>query len=323
MNLDWLIPSSFAHPGRLWCWLLVPLFLLGYVLILRLRGHSGMRFTNTGVLGRIAVKQRTWLRHLAVGLSVLTLVTLTVAYAIPQAKDRVPRERATIVIVIDVSLSMEATDVTPNRLDAAKKEAKQFVDALPEGYNVALVSLSGNSGIRIPPTTDHGAVKLAIDRLSLQESTAIGDAIYSSLDAVARAPKGNDKDPAPAAIILLSDGANTAGRSPRQAATEAAQSKVKIFTLVYGSDNGWVEVDGKREKVPPDEELMRDIAKETGGQSYTAKNADQLKNAYKQVQSKVGYEEVATEVTARWAGLGVVFGVLAALAAIFMAARWA
>lgn len=319
---DWLHPMGYEHPERSVFFLLVPLGIVLYLVAMRLRNRRGMRFTNTGVLSQVLPKQRRILRHVAVVMSLLSIVTLTLAYMIPFAGDRVPRERATVVVVLDVSRSMGATDVKPNRLDAAKAEAKDFVRSLPSGYNVAVVSLSGNPGLRIPPTNDHEAVARAIDVLEMQDSTAIGDAIYAAISGVEMAPKGNDNTVAPAAIVLLSDGTNTAGRAPRQAADEAKQKKIPIYTVAYGTDTGYVDLDGKRENVRPDRELMKDIATLSGGEMLSAGSADDLKQAYANLKSKVGYDVVRTEVTARWAGLGLVFGLLAAVAAIMMAARW-
>ena len=185
-----------------------------------------MRFTNTGVLGAVVPVQSQWRRHLAVALTLLSLAALTIAWSRPSGVDRVPRERATIVLVLDVSQSMAATDVKPNRLDAAKTEAKRFVASIPATYNVALVSLSGAPASRLPPTTDRGQINRAIDALTLQDSTAIGDAINVAMATLQSAPKAADGSIPPGAIVLLSDGQNTAGRSPTQEAAEAAKAKL-------------------------------------------------------------------------------------------------
>ena len=133
-------------------------------------------------------RDRTWLRHVAVGLSILSLLTLTVAYAKPKGEVSVPRERATIVVTIDVSLSMEATDVQPNRLDAAKSAAEDFVNSLPPKFNVAVVSFAGTATTLVPPTQDRGAATAAIQSLQPKASTAIGEGIYTSLAALAQVP---------------------------------------------------------------------------------------------------------------------------------------
>jgi Ca-activated chloride channel family protein len=312
------IEQMFLNPERLWWLLLIPLLVAAYVYLTRRKNRSGMRFTNTGVLGAVVPVQSQWRRHLAVALTLLSLAALTIAWSRPSGVDRVPRERATIVLVLDVSQSMASTDVKPNRLDAAKDEAKQFVASLPAQYNVALVSLSGNPAARMPPTTDRGQVNRAIDALTLQDSTAIGDAINVAMATLQSAPKAADGSIPPGAIVLLSDGQNTAGRSPTQEAAEAAKAKVPIYTIAYGN----VDLDGKREKVPPDKALLQRIASMTNGQAYAAENVGQLDSVYKNIRSEVGYEEVRKEITATWAGYGLAFAVVAALAAVSLGARW-
>jgi len=316
------LEQMFLNPERLWWLLLVPVLVGLYIFLSRRKNRSGMRFTNTAVLGAVVPVQSQWRRHLAVALTLLSLVALTVAWSRPSGVDRVPRERATIILVLDVSQSMAATDVKPNRLDAAKAEAKEFVASLPPVYNVALVSLSGNPAARMPPTTDRGQVGRAIDALTLQDSTAIGDSINVAMSTLQSAPKAADGSVPPGAIVLLSDGQNTAGRSPTQEAAAAAKAKVPIYTIAYGTENGYVDLDGKREKVPPDKALLQRIAAMTNGQAYSAENVGQLDSVYKNIRSEVGYEEVRKEITATWAGYGLAFAVVAALAAVSLGARW-
>ena len=318
MNLD----QMFLNPERLWWLLLVPVLVAAYIYLTRRKNRTGMRFTNTSILGAVVPVQSQWRRHLAVALSLLSLVALTIAWSRPSGVDRVPRERATIVLVLDISQSMAATDVKPNRLDAAKTEAKRFVASMPPSYNVALVSLSGTPASRLPPTTERGQVNRAIDALTLQDSTAIGDAIGVAMSTLQSAPKAADGSVPPGAIVLLSDGQNTAGRSPTQEAAAAARAKVPIYTIAYGTENGYVDLDGKREKVPPDKALLQRIASMTNGRAYTAESAGELDTVYKNIRSEVGYEEVRKEVTATWAGYGLAFAVVAALAAVSLGARW-
>ncbi len=314
---------SFANPERLWVLLVVPLVIAGYIFALRRRNKVGIRFTNTTILGRVVPKQSQWRRHLAVALSLLSLVALAIAWSRPQGVEMAPRERATVVLVMDVSQSMQATDVKPNRLDAAKAAAVKFVEALPSQYNLAIVSLSGNPAVRMPPSTDRTAAKQAINSLKLSDSTAVGESIYSALEALQMAPKDeNGDDPAPGAIVLLSDGQNTAGRAPAQAAAEAKTAKVPIYTIAYGTDNGYVDLDGKREPVPPDRDLLKQIAIATGGQAFSAEDLSQLDRVYGNIRSEVGQVPMKKETTATWAGYGLAFAVIAALAAVSLGARW-
>jgi Ca-activated chloride channel family protein len=283
-----------------------------------------MRFTNTSMLDVVVPKQSQWRRHLAVALSLLSLITLTAAFARPKTQVEVPRERATVVLVIDASLSMQATDVKPTRLDAAKEAAVDFVTQLPEKYNVAVVSMAGTAAVLVPPTTAHNTVENAIRSIQLQDSTAIGDGIASALSALRQAPK-DPKDPdavAPGAIVLLTDGKNTVGRAPLQAAGEARAAEVPIYTIAYGTENGYVELDGKREPVPVDHEAMQEIAEITEGRYFAAATADELKTVYENIGSSVGYEKADREVTSRFAGYGLALAVLAALGAISLGAKW-
>lgn len=315
--------TGFLNPGRLWVLAIIPILVVVYMLLLRRKTRAGIRFTNTSVLQMVLPKQSQWLRHVTVALALLSLVTLIGAWARPNGQDKVPRERATVVVVIDVSQSMAATDVSPTRLEAAKVAAKEFVAGLPTQYNVALVSLSGNPSVRVPPITDRAALNRAIDALSLQDSTAIGDSIKTALAALDQAPKANDKSSAPGMIVLLSDGANTAGQAPLQMAADAAKRSVPIYTIAYGTDNGYVDLDGKRDRVPPDPAALKAISDATKGQSYSADNVSQLKNAYTSIRSEVGYENKVKEITATAAGVGLIFALLAAVGALVLGARWA
>ncbi len=217
---------------------------------------------------------------------------------------------------------MQATDVKPTRLDAAKQAALSFVRGLPAQYNVSVVSLSGNPSVRLPPTTDRVQAQQAINSLKLQDSTAVGESIYTALNALQLAPKGSDSSPAPGAIVLLSDGQNTAGRSPAQAAAEAKKESVPIYTISYGTDNGYVDLDGKREPVRPDRELLTSIAQASGGQTFSAESLDQLNKVYNNIRSEVGQTPTKKETTALWAGYGLAFAVIAALGAVSLGARW-
>jgi Ca-activated chloride channel homolog len=317
--MTWL---TFLNPERLWVLLIVPVMIAGYIFLVRMKKKTGMRFTNTAILGQVVPKQSQWRRHLAVALSLAALVALSLAWARPNGVEMQPRERATVVMVLDISLSMQATDVKPSRLDAAKEAALAFVKDLPAQYNIAVVSLSGNPSVRLPPTTDRVQAQQAIRSLKLQESTAVGESIYTALSALQLAPKGTDSTPAPGAIVLLSDGQNTAGRSPAQAANEAKKQNVPVYTIAYGTENGYVDLDGKRERVPPDKALLSSISVATGGQTYTAENLDQLDRVYNNIRSEVGQTPVNKETTALWAGYGLAFAVVAALAAVSLGARW-
>lgn len=315
-------PFEFFNIMRLWALLAIPLLIALYIIALRLSKRTGIRYTNTGVLGAVLPRQSQWKRHVTVLMALCSLAMITGAWARPVGIEKVPRERATIVVVLDASLSMQATDVRPNRFEAEKQSAKDFVAQLPLQYNVAIVALSGNPAVMAPPTTDRNVARRAIDLMELQEGTAIGDSLQAGLTAIAQAPKGTDESPAPALMVLLSDGGNTSGQDPIGAAQVAASQKVQVHTIAYGTENGFVDVDGKRENVAPDRQLLRQIAQITSGRALDAANADQLDDVYQSLQSDVGLEEVKKEVTARWAMYALAFAVVASLGAVSMAARW-
>jgi Ca-activated chloride channel family protein len=167
-------------------------------------------------------------------------------------------------------------------------------------------------------------VQNAINSIQLQDSTAIGEGIATALRALQQAPKdpNNPNSIAPGAIVLLSDGSNTAGRSPQQAAAEAKAAKVPIYTIAYGTQNGYVDLDGERQLVPVDHEEMKQIAAATNGDYFAAVTADQLKKVYENIGSDIGYEKADREVTSRFAGYGLALAVLAALGAISLGAKW-
>ena len=315
---------AFLSPGRLWILAVIPLLVAAYIFASRRKNRRGMRFTNTSMLAVVVPKQSQWRRHLAVALSLLSLVTLTAAFARPKTVVDVPRERATVVLVLDASLSMQATDVKPTRLDAAKAAAVAFVRELPDKYNVSVVSMAGSASVLVPPTLAHQTVENAITGIQLQDSTAIGEGIVTALRALEQAPK-DPSDPesvAPGAVVLLSDGTNTVGRAPQQASAEARNAEVPVYTIAYGTENGYVDLEGKREPVPVNHQEMQDVARISGGQYFPAASATELKEVYENIGSEVGYERADREVTSRFAGYGLAFAVLAALGAISLGARW-
>jgi Ca-activated chloride channel homolog len=305
-----LVPLlQFLAPQRLWLLLLIPALVGGYLLLSRRRA-SKRRSMGRTMFDLVIPKDRVWVRHVAVGLSILSLLTLTLAFAKPKDQVLEDRQRATIVVTIDVSLSMEATDVEPTRLEAAKTAASSFVTSLPPKFNVALVSFAGTATTLVPPTLDRGAVTAAIDALQPQPSTAIGEGIYTSLADV------------PARIVLLSDGKTQVGRASDQAARAARDQNVPIYTIAYGTEDGYIEVGGRREPVPVDRVELQRVAKISGGEAYTAESAGQLKEVYKDIGNSVGKEKVDKEVTARYAGFGLAFAILAALGMMSLGARW-
>jgi Ca-activated chloride channel homolog len=315
---------EFLSPGRLWFLLLIPAFVAAYLFLQHRRSQYALRFTNIALLDRVAPRRPQWRRHVVVVLALLAMCACVVAFARPKDEVKVPRERATIVVTIDVSLSMMATDIDPNRLEAAKVSAKNFVERLPAKFNVALVSFAGNANVVVPPTTDRATVQRSIDGLELAESTASGEAIFTSLQALTQVPPDPEHpdEPAPARIVLLSDGKRTVGRTVQEAAQAAKEKSTPVYTITFGTDSGFIEMDGDRQRVPPDRAEMRSVAEITGGEAYTAESAGELEDVYKDVGSSVGFDEVDKEVTSRYAGFALLLTLATAGAAVALASRF-
>lgn len=312
---------DFFNPDRLWALLLVVILAVAYIILLQLKKRRGMRYTQTGIVGAVLPRQSQWRRHVAVAATLASLVAITGAWARPSGEVQEPRERATVVMVLDHSLSMQAKDVEPDRLSASREAALRFIDGLPPQYNVAVVGLSGQPSIMVLPGVDRGATRLAIQRIELADGTAIGDATMKAIEAVESAP--GDEGLAPGIIVMLSDGGdNRSEVSPTDAAQQAKEKKIPIYTIAFGTMNGYVDLDGKRENVAPDLEVLRQISQITGGEMVDAKSASQLDRVYQKMSTDVTYEKVYKEVTARWAMYALAFALVASLGAVSMAARW-
>lgn len=314
--------KTFLSPGWLWLLLAVAALLVVYLLLqLRRKGYAA-RFANLELLGSIAPRRPGWRRHLAFALLLIALASLTVAMARPTKDVRVPRDRATVMMAIDVSLSMQATDVEPTRLIAAQRAAKEFVDLLPPRINLGMVSFSGSASVAVSPTTDRAAVKRAIDNLQLSERTAIGEAIFSCLDAIKTFQTqlaGQDGSPAPPArIVLMSDGSNTWGRTPEQGVAAAKAANVPVSTIAFGTDEGYIELEGEKVAVPVNHEQLQGIADSSGGSYHSAASAGELSDVYRDIGSQIGYTTERHEVTTWLVGTGL----LAAFAASGLALFW-
>jgi len=311
---------AFMSPDRLWWLVLVPVIAVIYAgLSLRLRNATGTRR-----LTRLLPVESAWKRHFSVVASLLSLAALALAYAQPAALVAVPKDRATVVIAIDVSASMAATDVSPTRIDAEKAAASNFVDLLPPSFNLAVVSFAATANIVMAPSTDRGAAKRAIDSLQLQPSTAIGEGIYTSLQALKLAPPDpkHPDDPAPGAIVLLSDGSTNTGRPSAGAAQLAGQQGVPVYTIAYGTKGGYIIENGQREPVPVNDAELMTIAKDSGGKKFSAASAADLSSVYQTIAQDVGYNQEMSEITERFAGIALLFAIIAGLGVVSLAARW-
>lgn len=305
---------SFASPWWLLGLLVVAALVAGYLVLLRRRRRDVVRFTNLELLEKVAPERPGWYRHVPAAALITALAVLTVALAGPEAEARVPRNRATVVLVIDVSLSMQATDVEPTRLAAAQAAAKSFADQLTPGVNLGLVAFAGTAAVLVSPTTDRSSVKRAVDGLRLSESTATGEAIFASLQSiesfsqsVAAAGTG-DEGPPPARIVLMSDGKQTVPgpdgeNEPRgafTAARQAAESRIPVSTISFGTEYGTIDIEGGRTRVAVDDASMQTIAELSGGQFFTAASEDELRRVYADLSEQIGYEVRRVDSSRPW-----------------------
>lgn len=275
------------------------------------RRAYAVRFTNVELLRQIAPSGLGWRRHLAAGVFILALVALTAAMARPAVDREEPVERATIILAIDVSLSMDADDVAPTRLAAAQQAAVQFVQDLPAEHNVGVVSFARSASVLVPPDTDRDAVTRAIEGLLLAEATATGEAVFTSLDAIRTVPAAGTEGPPPARILLLTDGYRTYGRSVEEAAAAASQANVPVSTVAFGTDHGVVEIGGQLHRVPVDRSSMATLAEATSGQYYEAESLEQLTEVYEDMGSSIGHRTVPYDVTQWYLGAGLALALLA------------
>jgi len=304
--------------------LLVPVALAlagAYVFVQFRRKTYAVRFTNIALLQSIAPRSPGWRRHVAAAAFLLCLLILSTGMAKPSTEIEEPLERATIVLAIDVSLSMQATDIEPSRFDAAKESAKLFVEELPRSYNLSLVSFAKSATVAVSPTKDHGQVIAAIDRLELQESTAIGEAMFASLQAIQSVPADGAAGPPPARIVLLSDGFTTFGRPNEDGSRACAEANVPVSTIAFGTQEGVVDLNGTRTPVPVDSDALARIATETDGRYYEAVTAEELADVYRDLGSSVGFRSVPREVTQWFVGAALLFGFAAAAMSLLWTSR--
>jgi Ca-activated chloride channel homolog len=283
------------------------------------RKAFAVRFSNVELLRAIAPGGIGNVRRYAPAVALLvSLLILALSMARPSIDTKEPLERATIMLALDVSLSMQSQDVRPTRIAAAQQAAKDFVDQLPEAFNIGLLSFAKAANVVVSPTKDHAAVISAIDGLQLQEATATGEAVFSCLEAIAAVPADGAAGAAPARIVLLSDGYRTFGRSIEDAAAAAATANVPVSTIAFGTDDGTVEINGSVQRVPVDRPALQQLAETTRGFYYEAASADALRKVYEDMGSSIGYRTKPHEISQWFVGLGLLF----ALAAAAMSLLW-
>lgn len=308
---------TFQWPTLLLALGLIPVLCALYLAAQRRRRAYAVRFTNLALLGEVVGKGPGVRRHIPPLLFLLSLAALIVSLARPTAVVAVPRDQTAVVLVLDVSGSMAAADLQPNRLAAAKGAAQAFIDALPAEQQVGLVSFSSVASVAAPITRDHGAVGRAIAALASQQSTAIGDGLNLALDQLAQLPADASGQRPPGLVVLLSDGESNAGIAPATAAARARAEGIRVHTVGIGERGAIARINGRTD-VGLDEATLQQIATETAGRYFYAAERNELERIYADLGSEVRWVEERTEVTAFASALGAVL----MLAGGLLALRW-
>jgi Ca-activated chloride channel homolog len=308
---------SFASPLALLALAAVPLTVVGLLLAQRRRVRYAVRYPALDVLAQVVGQVPRWRRHLPAAAFLLAVAALLVGSARPMVRVPVPREEATVMLVLDVSGSMNATDVEPNRLEAARAAASRFVDKLPKGFRIGVVSFSDAADTLVEPTTDRQAVEQALASLHADGATAMGDGLGVALDAIERLDQqpgeaGAGQQPQvrphpPAVTLLLSDGANTSGSDPQQQAERARRLDVPVFTIALGTPGGILRgPSGQIRPVAPEPVTLARIAATTNARSFQAATSDNLSRVYDGLGSRIGFRTERREVTVAFGALGLV-----------------
>jgi Ca-activated chloride channel family protein len=325
---------TFISPWYLVALLIVPVVLLFALWVDRRRTRYAVAFTNLEVLAQVAATQRSWRRWVPLALFLLALAAASTALARPRATLSVPANRATVVLLVDVSGSMRASDVRPSRLGAAQSAMGAFADRVPKGVKVGLVSFSTGPNLLVIPTTDRTILHEGIDLLAPEAGTAIGDglelAVQTVKQSVGDAPRSRDGK-IPGAIVLLSDGAQTRGTlTPLQGADLAKTAGIRVFTVALGTDHGTLGFGpfggyglggggfgpggNRRFPVRPDPATLAAIARETDGETFRAKSASKVESVYKKLGASIAHKKQTREVSSWFTGLAALL-VLSSLAA--------
>ena len=321
---------TFLWPELLWLLLLVPAVIALYLLVLRGKKKSAVRFASLSVL-KEAVGP-AWRRHVPPAMLLLGLAVMLAAIARPAAVITLPSNHETVILAIDVSGSMRASDVEPSRIEAAQAAARTFVNEQPRSTRIGIVAFAGSAALVQPPSTNRREVIAAIDSLQLQHATAVGSGLLVSLKALfpdvpIELPRGRlrnattapDFKPVPpgsyaaGAIVLLTDGQTTTGPDPVEVARLAAERGVRVFTVGVGTENGQILTgDGWSMRVRLDEEALKAVADLTRAEYFYAGTAMDLKKVYQSLRSKLVMEKKETEITALFSAIAAATVLLSA-----------
>lgn len=324
---------EFTWPVMLWTVGLVPLLLLGQRWLARRQQRVAAQFADPRLFDRLVVRPPRWQRATPVGLYLAAIFLLAVALARPVAAIPLPVNRAAVMLAVDTSKSMVASDVPPSRLDAARQAAREFAALVPRSTKVGLVVFSEYGQVLLPPTTDRQALAEALERLQPQSATSVGGGILEALrvlpgraqvlgarlerllrqsspappPASPPGPAPSIEDLAPAAIVVFSDGVNNFGPDPFEAAQLAQEGKVRIYTIALGTPGGTVmRLDNQMVLVPFDASGLERIARITGGKHFTSARADDLRVIARELGRLIGWERTRMEVSFLLVGLAAV-----------------
>ncbi|MCU1395076.1 MAG: hypothetical protein JWM34_3504 [Ilumatobacteraceae bacterium] len=284
-----MIAVTFLDGGRLWLLVVVVILAGVYVASQYARQRHVVSFTNIDLLDSLAPKRPGWRRHVVAGCYLVAAIFGVIAIARPVNRELQQTENGgRILLLFDVSLSMESTDVNPTRLDAAKQAGEDFVKKVDDNIEVGLISFNGNVTVRLSPTLDHAGVSKAIADLQLGEGTAIGDALSTAADIIGPPSKDDPNQPA-GAIVLLSDGETTQGSPTADGTKAAANDKIPIYSIAFGTADGTVADPntGQLVPVPVNNDELQATADGTGGQFYKAPTADALEQAYNDISKNL------------------------------------
>jgi Ca-activated chloride channel family protein len=311
---------SFASPLWLFSLLVVPLALAAYLFARRRAKRYAIRFPAVATVREVIATERSWTRHIPAALMLAALAALGVALARPNRSYRAPIQRASMMLVTDHSGSMAADDVQPTRLAAAEKAANAFIDQLPKAARLGAIAFSSSPDAVQAPVTNHAAARAIIDSQAANGATATGDALQLALGLL----HGSNPKHTAGAIVLLSDGAANAGVDAATVAQQAGKDKVPIFTVALGTASGVLpnpDPIAPPVSVPPDPELMQQIAKLSGGHAFDAQSSDELSSIYKRLGTQLGSVTKYTDVTAAAAMAGVLLLIAAAGASVRFSGR--